>query len=246
MLTTSGDYQLPGRFSRSIGNAVLWLVRWTPAPIEAWIHKRHAYYQVFTNDKTETRGTSSAKWEALHMPADLTGKSVIDIGCSEGFFCLEAAKRGATMVLGVDARLTSLICARLLALKHRAGIKFSMAVFPCVRVRRRFDYVLCLSVLHHLVSTKDIWKIVSDKKYAKDRYKLQQYLRVLHSMTDEAGSCIVEMPYEYDERADRMHVDFDLLTQCFLEAGFASARVLCQWQHAEDGTKDRVVYVGLR
>src|SRR5439155_21899362 len=43
-------------------------------------------YQVF--GETEVRdhqGLSIRKWEALQMPSDLKGKSIIDIGCSEGF-----------------------------------------------------------------------------------------------------------------------------------------------------------------
>jgi SAM-dependent methyltransferase len=245
--TISGDYILPGRFSRSIGNVVLFLLPWIPISesIDEWIHKRHSYYQVFENEKI-TPGSSRAKWDALHLPADLTGKSVLDIGCSEGFFCLESVKNGADVVLGLDSRLISLVCAKLLALKQKADIEYKVAVFPNFRLRQQFDYVLCLSVLHHLVSTKDIWKIMSDKNYANDKYRLEQYLRFLYSLTKAGGFCFVEMPYEYDEPDEMEHVDFELFTQCFLKAGFSSAKVLCKWQYAEQERKDRIIYVGLR
>lgn len=36
------------------------------------------------------------------MPEDLTGKSVLDIGCWDGLFSFEAEKRGAAMVLATD------------------------------------------------------------------------------------------------------------------------------------------------
>ena len=36
------------------------------------------------------------------LPADMTGKSVLDIGCNAGFYSLEMKRRGADRVLGVD------------------------------------------------------------------------------------------------------------------------------------------------
>jgi hypothetical protein len=133
-LTTSRDYILPRRFSQTIGNVLLFMLPWVPMSesIEEWIHKRHSYYQVL-EDKTAAHGSSRAKWEALQLPADLTGKSVLDVGCSEGFFCMESAKSGANAVLGIDSRLISLVCAKILALKHKADIKYQVAVFPNFR-----------------------------------------------------------------------------------------------------------------
>lgn len=246
-LTLSRDYLLPGRLSRGIGNLLLLLLPWIPMSesMEEWIHKRHSYYQVFEAEDV-TYGGSRAKWNALNLPADLSGKSVLDIGCSEGFFCLESAKNGADLVMGLDSRLISLVCAKLLALKQKADIKYQMAVFPNFRLRQQFDYVLCLSVLHHLVSTKDIWKIMSDNNYADDRHKLEQYLHHLYSITKTGGSCFVEMPYEYDEANEMKNVDFKLFTRCLLKAGFSSAKILCKWQHTEQERKDRVIYIGSR
>jgi tRNA (mo5U34)-methyltransferase len=37
------------------------------------------------------------------IPADLTGKSVLDIGCNAGFYSVEMKRRGAARVLGIDA-----------------------------------------------------------------------------------------------------------------------------------------------
>jgi hypothetical protein len=100
-------------------------------------------------------------------------------------------------------------------------------------------------VLHHLLSTKDIWKVISDKNYANDKQKLLLYLSALRTMTNEGDSCIVEMPYEYDEPDEKKHVDFELFNEYFLEAGFASARILDEWEHTEREKKDRIAYIGL-
>jgi len=37
------------------------------------------------------------------LPEDLTGKSVLDIGCNAGFYAIEMKRRGAARVLGIDS-----------------------------------------------------------------------------------------------------------------------------------------------
>ena len=46
----------------------------------------------------------NVKWKhiAPALPADLSGASVLDIGCNGGFYSIELKKRGASRVLGVD------------------------------------------------------------------------------------------------------------------------------------------------
>ncbi|MBD0274501.1 MAG: DUF1698 domain-containing protein, partial [Acetobacteraceae bacterium] len=46
----------------------------------------------------------AVKWRAFAdaVPADLSGKTVLDIGCNGGFYSIEMKKRGASRVLGVD------------------------------------------------------------------------------------------------------------------------------------------------
>src|SRR3954471_17859357 len=45
------------------------------------------------------------KWQrfAHAVPDDLTGKSVLDIGCNAGFYSIEMKKRGAARVVGIDS-----------------------------------------------------------------------------------------------------------------------------------------------
>src|SRR3954447_16247358 len=38
------------------------------------------------------------------LPADLTGKTVLDVGCNAGFYAVEAKRRNAARVVGVDSQ----------------------------------------------------------------------------------------------------------------------------------------------
>src|SRR5579884_3544379 len=44
------------------------------------------------------------KWECFRdaVPQDLTGMSVLDIGCNAGFYSFEMKRRGADRVIGID------------------------------------------------------------------------------------------------------------------------------------------------
>jgi tRNA (mo5U34)-methyltransferase len=52
-----------------------------------------------------TKGVDNAQAERLsrlHLPADFSGRSVLDIGAWDGFFSFEAERRGASRVLAAD------------------------------------------------------------------------------------------------------------------------------------------------
>jgi tRNA (mo5U34)-methyltransferase len=47
----------------------------------------------------------AVKWRtfAHAIPEDLSGKTVLDIGCNAGFYALEMKRRGAARVVGIDS-----------------------------------------------------------------------------------------------------------------------------------------------
>lgn len=55
---------------------------------------------------------SAQKLKCLGLPERLDGLSVLDLGCNEGFFCIDALKRGAARVTGIDANAEFIAKAR--------------------------------------------------------------------------------------------------------------------------------------
>ncbi|HEX2494411.1 MAG TPA: class I SAM-dependent methyltransferase [Steroidobacter sp.] len=245
--TPSGAYPTPGEPALRLANLLLSVSEALPTfALNHWLRSR-TYYQAFDGANRGARqGQSELKRRMMKLPTSLHGKSVLDIGCAEGFFCLEAARLGASRVIGIDSTFSSLLCAKLLA--RRAGLKvtYRMGVFPQLNLDVVFDYVFCLSVLHHLVSAKDIWRILDDPSYRMDLEQLRLYLRTLRRLTANGGVCVIEMPYEYADEQSRASVDFTRFEQELAGAGFTTAETLGNWPHAVENRekKDRILYAG--
>ena len=89
---------------------------------------------------------------ASHLPKDLTGKSVLDIGCNAGFYSIEMKRRGADRVLGIDSDDRYLEQARLATSKLELDdIEFAkLDVYDVGALGERFDLVIFMGVLYHL------------------------------------------------------------------------------------------------
>jgi tRNA (mo5U34)-methyltransferase len=95
----------------------------------------------------------AVKWQrfAHAIPRDLSGWSVLDIGCNAGFYSQEMKRRGAAQVLGIDTDERYLAQARYAA--EIAGLEIAferLSVYELPRLQRRFDLVLFMGVLYHL------------------------------------------------------------------------------------------------
>lgn len=115
-------------------------------------------YQTFKNQKGDS--DSSGKLNALNLP-DLKGKKFLDIGCNEGFFCIEAKKRGATRIVGIDKNPNFIELAK----KRDPDIDFRVQDWDNLP-NEKFDIVLLLSAMHYVKDKQklfdDIYKIISE------------------------------------------------------------------------------------
>ena len=95
----------------------------------------------------------AVKWRhfASNIPADLTGKTVLDIGCNGGFYSMEMKRRGAARVVGIDYDEAYLTQARFAAEVEGLDIEFrQMSVYDVASLGERFDVVFFIGVLYHL------------------------------------------------------------------------------------------------
>ena len=96
------------------------------------------------------------KLRRLGLPDDLTGKSVLDVGCSDGFFAFECEKRGASRVVAfddwsspyVDSPEGFRLARQILESKVEHHDLDLLTLNPTEL--GQFDIVFCLGVLYHL------------------------------------------------------------------------------------------------
>jgi len=104
--------------------------------------------------QTPTR--MAAKLRAIPIPDDLTGSTVLDVGCDHGHFCKLASDQGASRVLGLDRgrKVRGVGFVDLPARNHAQG--WPRCEFMNVDLGKEwpdlgsFDLVFAFSIYHHL------------------------------------------------------------------------------------------------
>ena len=119
-----------------------------------WFHNLHLPDGSQTAPDHPLGDFPAFKWRAIapHLPADLSGQSVLDIGCNGGFYAFELARRGAS-VLGIDVEEHYLRQARWAAEQYGLAGRVRFRRLPVYRVgelQESFDLVWFMGVFYHL------------------------------------------------------------------------------------------------
>jgi tRNA (mo5U34)-methyltransferase len=102
------------------------------------------------------------------LPHDLTGKSLIDVGCNAGFYSVEAKRRGAARVLGVDTVRFHVSQANFVKQVLGLDIEFRrMSVYDLnPHVLGQFDITLALGLIYHckhlVLALENLWRITKE------------------------------------------------------------------------------------
>ncbi len=132
---------------------------WTRARIEQRIRELGEWFHNLDLDGISTAPNHflgdypAAKWRrfANALPDDLSGKSVLDIGCNAGYYAIEMKKRGADRVVGIDSDEKYLGQARFAAEVLGFDIEFRrLSVYDIAELGETFDLVLFMGVFYHL------------------------------------------------------------------------------------------------
>jgi tRNA (mo5U34)-methyltransferase len=127
------------------------------AEIEERVEKFSAWYHNIDLLGVQTNPSNpdypASRWRLIepHVPRDLTGKTVLDLGCNAGYFALQMRRRGARVV-GVDWFPEAIEQARFVAevLELEIDYRLENIYRFALQSTQRFDYVLFLGVFYHL------------------------------------------------------------------------------------------------
>jgi len=121
--------------------------------IKEWVESQtgpnYWYQTIPVKDGIVTPGTvdSTQRLRLLALPDDLSGKSVLDVGCNSGLLCFECKKRNAGRVAGIDLQRNRLEQARTLAEIMNLDIEFrELDLFQALELGQ-FGLVFCIAVV---------------------------------------------------------------------------------------------------
>lgn len=95
----------------------------------------------------------NVKWKYIEkvIPRDLSGSSVLDIGCNGGFYSIQMKRRGAKRVLGIDVDDRYLNQGRYAARTLGLDIEFEhRSVYEVAKISGEFEFVIFMGVFYHL------------------------------------------------------------------------------------------------
>ncbi len=95
-------------------------------------------------------------WSFFKLIGDVSGKSVLDLGCGEGFYTRELKRRGAARVLGVDISATMIEMAKQQENEHALGIEYVCSDVKEMPDPGEFDLVVAAYLLHYSESVADL------------------------------------------------------------------------------------------
>jgi tRNA (mo5U34)-methyltransferase len=120
--------------------------------LEPWFHKIDLGQGLTTKTKSDDEHPLGT-WKIIGrcLPDDLSGKSVLDVGCNAGFYAIEAKRRGAARVLGVDAQRHHIQQAKLVRRVLDLDIEYRrISVYDLdPRMIGQFDLTLALGLIYH-------------------------------------------------------------------------------------------------
>ena len=189
---------------------------------------------------------SRDKLKHLDLPEDLNGKTFMDIGCAEGFFVREAARRNARLASGCDLTASRIEIAKKVAATwpFDQRVRFRVGSLFDIPDDWRADIVTCLSVCHHLHGgNHDTWQMLSSPE--RHHAALGNMLQAVEKVASLTGEFTIwEYCYEYGTPKSGL-IDYALLGKTWVDNGLYQ-QVIFKGLSQDTPTKDRAVYHAFR
>ena len=150
-------------------------------------------------DGLEARGAFYERERLAYIRSkiDVTGKSVLDIGCNTGYVLFDLLDSGARRVTGYEGKAT---CGAFLEkaielLGERKRFEFHNEYFEFTSTDRHYDVVVLLNVLHHLGDD------FGDKTLGIERARLT-ILDQLNGLSRTTSTLIYQMGFNWQGRVE--------------------------------------------
>ena len=141
--------------------------------LEPWFHQIDLGQGIKTKLQaaaTEPVDHPMGTWRIIQrcLPNDLAGRSVLDVGCNAGFYAIEAKRRNAGRVFGIDSQRLHIRQARFAARVLDLDIGYQrMSVYDLSAQRNgKFDITLALGLIYHckhpLLALERLFQVTSD------------------------------------------------------------------------------------
>lgn len=124
--------------------------------LQPWFHRIDLGQGLFTKSRSATGEPVEhplPTWERVKvcLPANLTGKTVLDVGCNAGFYAIETKRRGAKRVLGIDSQRN--LIRQAIFVRNVLGLEIEyrrMSVYDLDPYDLgQFDVTLALGLIYH-------------------------------------------------------------------------------------------------
>jgi ubiquinone/menaquinone biosynthesis C-methylase UbiE len=95
----------------------------------------------------------------------LAERTVLDIGCGSGPYAVEAAKRGARRVVGIDLAegMLDLARRRAAALGVAERCEFVQGAFPAEAPQEMFDYAIVMGVMDYVAKPEEFLSVLAQR-----------------------------------------------------------------------------------
>jgi len=209
VIESDGKLRLFNREVQHLQNSNAEILKKVIDMLGPWFHDFELKPGVSTNP--DNRNSQINKWKFLEpfIPKDLSGKTVLDIGCNSGFFSFEMKKRNARRVVGTDIMPHCLAQARFLSHWFDHPMELRQIDAYNVDSLGEFDLVIFIGVLYHLkhplYALEKVSAICKDTMY-------------LHSLLHGEGDHETLDNYEFKDRNLFDHPNFPRMH--FIEKSF--------------------------
>ena len=161
-------------------NELIFKSKHTAEEIKKYFEENDTWYHSFNINGIQNKNTTTSfeyqMWVSQMIPNDLTGKNVLDLGCSDGFYSFLCEQRNANRILATDheefQQYKNVHKNNIELCKHLLDSKIEykkLDVYSVDSLEEKFDFVLFFGLYYHLtdiiLALKKIYSVVNESVF---------------------------------------------------------------------------------